>query len=357
MIMLKHLYELLPPEIRKKKRAASLIHIASERNEIFYCAALAGESDFNICINSDMTVSCNCQDFDGSGRIGDLTTQTLEEIFSGPTAHRFRTMLAARTFPISTCINCAERKSMPASEAEAAVSSFHVPRKGIMVENTTLCNLRCHICNREQLMGLRSGALSLSLGNVEKIALLLKEHQIESLYYFNLGEPFLPTDILEQIKIIRRYNPDIRIITSTNGQLLKGNDKIEAALMMDYIIVSLDGVTQETVSRYQIGASFENGYQNMATLVAERNKHNGKTPIIEWKYVVFRWNDQPKYIVRAIELAKKANVDAIGFYRGDVRLADRSLRWHFPYFKRIGKRIRDGIVVNLNDVPEHLLSP
>jgi hypothetical protein len=97
MIMFNHLNELLPLEIRRKKRAASLIRKASERNEIFYCATLAGESDFNICINSDMTVSCNCQDYDGSGRIGHLTIQALEEIFNGPTAPRFRTMLADRT--------------------------------------------------------------------------------------------------------------------------------------------------------------------------------------------------------------------------------------------------------------------
>jgi len=34
------------------------------RGERFHCRALAGESEYNICINCDLTVSCSCQDYD-----------------------------------------------------------------------------------------------------------------------------------------------------------------------------------------------------------------------------------------------------------------------------------------------------
>ena len=36
----------------------------------YYCKALIGESDYNICINSEMTVLCNRRDYDASGQIG-----------------------------------------------------------------------------------------------------------------------------------------------------------------------------------------------------------------------------------------------------------------------------------------------
>ncbi len=355
--MMRILRELFPKKLRDRLHTASLIRNAKKNDEIFYCQALAGESDFNICINSDMTVSCNCQDFDGSGHIGDLTTQTLAEVFSGPIAHRFRTALAARSFPSSTCIHCAERKLIAASEVDRALFRYSVPRRGIMVENTAHCNLRCHLCDREKLLVLRDGKTSLLLTNVEKIALLLRENCIESLYYFNLGEPFLPPDILEQITIIRNHNPHLRIIASTNGQLLDRSGKREAALLMDYISVSLDGINQEIVSKYQVGAQFEKAYQNMSLLVSERNARGAKT-IIEWKYVVFRWNDHPDQINEAIRLAQEIGVDAIGFYRGEGRLSDRSLRWHFhPLFKKTGENISGGKIVNLNNIPAHLLSP
>lgn len=349
---------LLPQKMSNELRETALIRKAVKCAEVFRCRALAGESDFNICINADMTVSCNCQDFNGLGRIGSLSSQSLEEIFNGPIACGFRSMLANRKFPVPTCINCSELEVIPASESDAALSRYHVPHKGIMVENTALCNLRCRMCNRQKLMELRSGKHSLLLDNVGKIAALLEEYRIETLYYFNLGEPFLPADILEQMKIIRKYNPGIRIITSSNGQLLEAKDKIEAALLMDYVYISLDGIDNEAVGKYQVGGTFETAYRNMAKLVAERNKRNSMSPIIEWKYVVFRWNDHPKMIRKAIDLAKIADVDAIGFYRGDERLTDRSLRWYFhPLFRQLGQRIRDGKILNLNDIPQHLLSP
>jgi len=51
---------------------------------------LHGESEYNTTINSDLTVSCNCQDYDGTGHIGDLRKNTFEEIFLGPEAQRLR---------------------------------------------------------------------------------------------------------------------------------------------------------------------------------------------------------------------------------------------------------------------------
>jgi len=356
--MMRILQELLPRRLSHSLREAFLIRKATVRNESFYCRALAGESDYNISINSDMTVSCNCQDFDGLGRIGDLNLHSLEEIFSGSTACKFRSMLASKKFPTPICARCADLKFMPAEEVNASLSRYRVPYRGIQVENTAHCNLRCNMCNREKILGLRSGKHSLSLSDVEKIARLLKEYGLEFIHYFNLGEPFLSPDIREQIQIIRKYNPDIRISTSTNGQLLYGNSKIEAALSMDYIGISLDGVTQDAVSKYQIGASFEKAYQNMAKLTSERNKNNRNTPIIEWTYVLFRWNDHPKHISKAIELAKKAHVDLIGFYHGGGRLLDISTRWHYhPYFKQLGKKTNGRILINLNNIPPHLLCP
>lgn len=64
-----------------KKLAHKLFKKATPVN-VFYCNALLGQSTYNICINCDMTVSCNCQDYDGSGHVGDLRTHTFEEDIS-----------------------------------------------------------------------------------------------------------------------------------------------------------------------------------------------------------------------------------------------------------------------------------
>ena len=85
---------------------------ARVRGRVFHCAALAGESNYNISINADLSVSCNCQDRDGTGRIGDLNTHTFEEIWTGPKAEAFRASMAAGKLPITWCSNCCDRKEV-----------------------------------------------------------------------------------------------------------------------------------------------------------------------------------------------------------------------------------------------------
>jgi len=356
--MMKVLKDIFRGKLSLSLREAYLISKAIARNERFYCKALAGESDYNISVNSDMTVSCNCRDYDGWGRIGDLNLHSLEQIMGGATARRFRDLLAARRFPTPICVRCADLQLIPAEEAKARISRYRVPYKGIQVENTAYCNLRCRMCNRERILDLRSGKHSLSLDDVETLARMVRTYGIEFIHYFNLGEPFMAADIREQIQIIRKYNPSVRISTSTNGQLLYGDRKIEAALLMDYIGISVDGVTQETVGKYQVGASFEKAYQNMEKLVSERNARGLRTPVVEWTYIVFRWNDHPEHILKAIDLAKQAHVDLIGFYHGGGPLSDVSRRWHYhPCFRQLGEKENGRILVNLSDTPSHLLCP
>lgn len=333
------------------------------RNQSFFCRALAGESSYNVCINSDLTVSCNCQDFDGSGHIGDLRTETLEQIFRGDVAGKFRRALAERRFPVAECPVCPELTLVSTHDIPGLIANCHVPRRGLMVENTALCNLRCPMCRRKELLNIRRKP-ALDLLDVTKVADLLNQHGIESVYYFNLGEPFLPDDIYNQVRIIREKNPHIRIITSTNGMLLDSEEKIKAALLMDYLFISLDGVSQEMVGRYQVGSDFSRVYANMKHLAA-RSRQAGRirdavrVPIIEWRYILFRWNDAPSHIDTAIKLAREAGVDLIVFAPGAARFTDRSYRYRFhPYFASIGEKRASGeIVVNLSGVPEHLVSP
>jgi len=339
------------------RRKFSLLTKAYVQNKIFYCRALHGDSNFNICINCDLTVSCNCQDFDGSGRIGNLSEHSLEQVFQGAKAKFFRDTLSRRRFPLETCPICSELQLAPAVERPFYLNNYRVPRKGLMIENTVLCNLRCGMCRREDLLKIRRDKV-MSLENAMKVSALLKYCQIENLYYFNLGEPFLPVDVHRQVEIIRSQNKDMRIITSTNGVLLDKPEKLEAALLMDYIYVSLDGPDQETVDRYQVGSSFAKAYENMVRLAALRNARHVSRPIIEWKYVLFRWNDRPTQVRAAIEMARAAGVDLFGLYPGGALLRNRSFRYpRHPFYRGIGTKVGDATIINFSGVPEALLFP
>jgi hypothetical protein len=182
----------------------------------------------------------------------------------------------------------------------------------------------------------------MSLKDVELVARILKQHGIRWLRYFNLGEPFISPTILEEMRIIREINSEALLIaTSTNGKLLDIPNNIEAALMMDQIYFSVDGGDQRTVAKYQKGADFDRSYRNMKHLVEERDRRGRGKPVIEWKYVVFSHNDQPRHIERATLLAAKAKVDVLSFWQGGApaemkRVISKAFPGS-PYFKALGK--------------------
>lgn len=279
----------------------------------FFCQALAGRSESNLSINSDLTVSCNCHDVDGSGVIGDLNRQSLAEILAGPIARDFRKRLAHGALPTSQCARCADLHFVKRTAALERLDHYQLPTF-VMVENTIACNLRCVSCPRSQIRRLRKRP-AMSLDDVRRVATELREAGVERIGYLNLGEPFLSSRIHEELSILREIHPDLVIGTSTNGSPLTTDEKRDAALLLDTLQFSLDGVSGAMVNKYQRGLDFDKAYDNMQALVQYRDARGLGKPTIIWKYLLFRWNEQKRHVLAAIELARRAGVDAILFER------------------------------------------
>jgi uncharacterized Fe-S cluster-containing radical SAM superfamily protein len=312
---------------------------AKASGKVFACQALHGNSGYNISIHSDLTVSCNCQDFDGSGQIGDLKNQTLREIFDGGVVQGFRDKLLAREFPLELCCTCPELILVEQSRSDEYRHHYRLPHKGIMVENTVLCNYSCRLCKRKELLKVRKQR-TLPPGGIEKVADLLKEHGIAVAFFYNLGEPFLSPNVVKELEVLRETNPQLRIVTSTNGVLLDSPEKMRAALLADHILFSIDGTTQESVTRYQVGGDFGKAYRNMKRLVQLRDEVGGATTI-EWRYVLFRGNDGPRQIEEAIRLSEEAGVDIISFIPGTAEFYNRTYLYRFhPFYKKLGTPCR-----------------
>jgi pyruvate-formate lyase-activating enzyme len=322
--------------LRKKALKKWLELQALVKNQAFFCNALSGNSDYNISINSDMTVSCNCQDFSGSGYIGDLSKQNFNEIFSGNIAGDFRRQLSSGKIPILNCIQCSELRRTDKSKASLHVTDFHLPSKGIMLENTICCNLQCLACPRKTVLATRTKQ-SLSLEDIQTIARLIRDNKIETLYLFKLGEPFISSNINHEITILRESNPKLQIVVSTNGILLNSKEKMETALKLDLIYFSIDGISDALVQKYQKNGSFIKAYENMKKLVHLKTSLNLTKPVIEWKYVLFNWNDQPEMIQQAIELARNAGVNILSFWPAKRPVHGISWKYHLhPYYKSLG---------------------
>ncbi|OHB73125.1 MAG: hypothetical protein A2V70_18435 [Planctomycetes bacterium RBG_13_63_9] len=317
------------------------------RGKAFFCNALAGNSEINLCVNSDLTVSCSCHDVDGSGHIGDLGRQSLAEILAGRTAARFREMLAQGRLPTPLCSRCCDLRTVAKGHAQSLVDRYHPPRF-VMVENTSACNLRCVSCPRKRIRKLRR-KVSMSLEDVRKVAGDLAEAGVREIAYLNQGEPFLSKNILEELQTIRELNPGICINTSTNGQLIDTDAKREAALLIDVMQISLDGISQAMVAEYQRGLDFEKVYRNMKALVAYRDAKGLDRPTIIWKYLLFRWNERKRYLRRAIEMARDAGVDKILFEKTASPLYGVPLRSYVHLGEELGEGVYRGRCLTLRE--------
>src|SRR6267378_1870304 len=100
------------------------------KGERFACRALAGESEYNLTINCDLTVSCNCQDYNGSGHIGDLNKNSFEEVFFGPVARKFREELAKGKLPIRSCARCGDLARVPKSQVKTVANLRSLAKSG-----------------------------------------------------------------------------------------------------------------------------------------------------------------------------------------------------------------------------------
>ena len=314
----------------------------------YYCTTLAGEDEYNLTINSDLTVSCNCQDVDGLGHIGDLRKNTFEEIFFGPAAQHLRDELARGRVPIPTCARCAMRR-LPAG---GVPPKPQLPTRGLLLENTVRCNVDCIGCAREGAANTRTSK-QMSLAELSQMADLVARLGLKQLFYLNLGEPFLSPNICQELPLLRAKNPGCRIVVSTNGVLLNTEAKREAALSLSHIVFSVHGVSDEMLGRYMHRGSFEKAFAAMKAMVAHRDARGEKVPLLEWKYVLFNWNDHPRTIARAIEMARGIGMDLISFWPTHNPFYGTSWRWHLGQFNRVGVKCWKGreVVLRPENIP------
>lgn len=298
------------PRVVSPRVVAKALEFAVKiRGKAFGCANL--QTGDEMCINSDMSVACSCMDRDLSAILGNLKRDSFDDIFNGPTAGRFRSMLSEGRIPTLTCVFCGSLRIA----GRDRIRNLPVPTpapKSILVENTVLCNLRCATCPRDSLM--KRDQFSMSLEDMSTVAELIRGHKIGTVNFLNWGEPFMNPLIYDQVKMLREVNPSAVIKTSTNGLLLDTDIKRDTALLMDVVSFSIFGASQKDVIRYQRGSNFEKAFSNMLALAEYRDKKGKISPTIEWKYVLFRWNDGEDQIGRAVAMAKNTTIDRLCFY-------------------------------------------
>ncbi len=259
----------------------------------------------------DGKVVCGCADPKGERPLGNLRDAGLAGIWRSDKVRQIRRELNAGFS--SFCLPCGLKRILGDEEPvpQRPVDLEILPR--IFFEPTVLCNLDCFqaVCAPGAGLAATRGRKSFPL---DEFQALLREvgPRLIRLDFFNYGEPFLHPQALDMIELVKRQYPHVYLYTSTNGLLLN-KEKIARLVRsgIDEVTFSVDGADQRTYGRYRQGGDFSRVLANMAALVREKKNLGREVPFINWRCILFQWNDSFLQMARVRRLAKKIGVDRL----------------------------------------------
>jgi MoaA/NifB/PqqE/SkfB family radical SAM enzyme len=280
-----------------------------------------------ICVFANGDIVCSCHDSAGKQVYGNVYRDRIADIYNGPLYQELR-QWQLTTKPDAWC---------PVLQAECSGRiSRATPRDGLtgrvvrklQLEPTSYCNLKCPSCPVTHFH--RDPAFSPDRANILPLEVMLSVVEqlpdLESILFYDYGEPFLHKDAILFLQTVRRQRPDILLHTSTNGLALNSK-KIEALAeeaLIDLIIFSIDGAWQESYGRYRVNGNLERALANMEALVraCERAGTADRVQII-WQYILFEWNDSDDELAEARRRAAEIGVP---------------LKWVFTHTEGASKR-------------------
>ncbi len=165
----------------------------------------------------------------------------------------------------------------------------------ISIEPTTTCNLKCPQCPS----GLRN--FTRPIGNLE---LAMNTRILDQLgsrlqhinYYFQ-GEPFIHPQFLDLVKSARKKN--IYVVTSTNAHFI--SPKVAENIInseLSEIIISIDGMTQESYEKYRINGKLSKVFEGTTHLIEAKKRLKSAHPIVVFQFLVTRHNEHEIELLR-----------------------------------------------------------
>jgi len=176
----------------------------------------------------------------------------------------------------------------------------------ISIEPTTTCNLGCPECPS----GLKSFTRDTGTLDIHFYERLLNEvhKDLLYLYFYFQGEPYLHPQFLQLVQ--SAANKGIYTVTSTNAHFLtprKAKETVESGL--DRILISIDGVTQESYESYRIGGKLDKVIEGTKNLVEAKKDLKSSTPHIIIQFLVVKPNEHE--IPQILALGEELGVDEV----------------------------------------------
>ena len=260
----------------------------------------------------DGRMVCGCADPYAKRVLGDARTSSIAGIWTGPVASQLRVDLNAGGS--SFCGDCPLKLPMGPEEAipQRDLDIAPIPRR-LYIECTAACNISCNqaICAPETGITRTRQAGMLDFDLFTKV---IDEAgpSLGRIDFFNYGEAFLHKRAVEMCEYIKAKFPHIYLYTSTNG-LAFTDEKVRqlARSGIDEVTFSIDGSSQENYVKYRQRGNFDKAIGNLRAMLDERAKMGAQVPFVNWRYILFKWNDSDEEMGRARQMAAELGVDRL----------------------------------------------
>lgn len=174
-------------------------------------------------------------------------------------------------------------------------------------ELSNRCNLKCPVCPAG------TGAVKRNprTMNVDLFRQVIDEvgPYLLTASLWAWGEPMLHPALQAILKEIRKY--PIATFLSTNGQKLHDETSIEALLVEPptHLIVSIDGLTDETNSQFRVGAKLAPILSGIQKIAEAKRKRRQNLPILHMRFIVMKHNQHE--VPGLVEFAKANHFDML----------------------------------------------
>ena len=276
----------------------------------------------SISIHANGDIVCWCVDVEGKRVYGNVFTDRIADVYNGPSYREIREWML-RSMPDSWCPAIDSHCPLRVVPVTTDLDTSNCRVKILKLEPVTYCNLQCPVCPVEtgfkQIEALRETRAHKLLPLEIMLDVVAQLPDLEIIEYFDYGEPFIHKDTISFLREVRRTRPGIQIVTSTNGTVMTPAQiqAIATEALMDRIVFSIDGATNESYRKYRVGGTFSKAFGKMKALVdACREAGTWRKYVtgppgrvqITWQYILFEWNDSDEELALARELARNIDV-------------------------------------------------
>jgi len=260
----------------------------------------------------DGRIVCGCADPYAKRVLGDARTQTIEQVWTGPFISKLRGDMNAGGSAF--CGDCPLKLPLADGEAprQRPLDAGRLPGR-MFIECTAACNISCNqaCCAPETGITKTRQAGMLDFDLFTKVIDEAGPH-LGRIDFFNYGEAFLHKRAVEMCAYIKSRHPHIYLYTSTNGGALSEEQARRLVHSgIDEVTFSIDGATPESYIQYRQRGKFDVSMRNLRAMVDEKRRAGRDLPFINWRYILFTWNDSDEEMELARRMAVEIGVDRL----------------------------------------------